>query len=254
MLHRQTLAAAILLLLISLSHQASSQESFPRYSQNLPSSRTVESSGLITTRLSLKSLERWRGIERLVFSEDISRQPMHPTLRNLWEWIEASGHAVYIEIVHSTRIATCTAGSFVIEHFDPKGERHVAVIRLNLPNIDQAYVGPGAARANGFIPFEGLGRDERYAEVLGHELSHAVHILTSLDRTKMVEEGVERTNELLLSQHPRRKDGLLSIDMKKRLSHRDALLLELEKQAEAMEYIIWQELTASKPAREKMRR
>jgi hypothetical protein len=251
MLHRQSLAAAILLLLASLFHHVGAQEGFLRQTQGMPSSHPAELSGLITTRLTPKSLARWKAIERLVFAEDVNRQPLHPTLRSLWEWVETSGHAVLIEIVHSTRNSTCTAGSFIIEHFDPKGERHVAVIRLNLSNIDQAYVGPEAARAGGFIPFDGLSREERYAEVLGHELSHAIHILTSLERTKKVEEMVEKTNELLLSQPPRRKDGLLSVEMKRRLFQRDALLQELEKQAEAMEYIVWRELTAGKSVREK---
>jgi len=34
--------------------------------------------------------------------------------------------------------------------------------------------GGRSSAANGFIPFEGLSQKERYAEVLGHELVHAV--------------------------------------------------------------------------------
>ena len=37
-----------------------------------------------------------------------------------------------------------------------------------------AIVRGGSSAANGFIPFEGLSQKERYAEVLGHELVHAV--------------------------------------------------------------------------------
>ena len=44
----------------------------------------------------------------------------------------------------------------------------------------------------------------------------------------------------------------LSPEMKRRLSRRDALLKDLEKQAEEMEFIVWRELTASKPHREKI--
>jgi hypothetical protein len=96
-----------------------------------------------------------------------------------------------------------------------------------------------------------LGKVERYAEVLGHELAHAVHILTSLDRSRLVEDMVERTNEMLLSRQPKRKEIILSTELKRRLKRRDSLLLDLEKQAEAMEYIVWKEITSSKPLREK---
>jgi hypothetical protein len=248
----QLLAAVNLLLLVSLSQTIAAQEPLSRYYPGLPSSRAAVSAGLITTRLSTKELERWKAIEHVVFAEDPTGQPLHPTLRRLWEWVETSGHAVFVEIIRSTRTPTCTAGSFIIERFDPKGESHIAVIRLNLSNIDQAYVGPDAARANGFIPFDGLIKEERHAEVLGHELAHAVHILTSLERTKMVEEMVEKTNEMLLSRRPQRRNDSLSPEMKRKLTQRDALLKELEKQAEEMEYVVWRELSAGKSVREKM--
>jgi hypothetical protein len=185
-------------------------------------------------------------------AEGVDGQPLHPTLRNLWEWIETSGHTVFVEISRSTRKSTCTAGSFVIERFDPKGDRHTAVINLNLANIDQAYVGVNTARANGFIPFEGLSKDERYLEVLGHELAHAVHILTSLDRVQKVEDMVEKTNEMLLAWRPYQQGRMNSPELSRLLSRRDALLKVLEKQAEEMEYVIWRELIASKSSRDKL--
>lgn len=252
MLRRLLLATAQLFLLTPLFCPVSAQESQSRNFKSASSNRPVEFSGLITSRLSLRELERWKAIERLVFAEDANRQPLHATLHNLWEWVETSGHAVFVEIARSTRTSTCTAGSFVIERFDPKGERHIAVIKLNLSNIDLAYVGPDTARENGFIPFEGLSKEERYVEVLGHELAHAVYILTSLERAKKVEDMVEKTNEILLSHRPYRKDSSLSPEMKRMLTRRDALLKDLEKQAEEMEYVVWRELTASKPIREKM--
>jgi hypothetical protein len=208
----------------------------------------IPATGLITKRLSAKELERWKEIEQVVFAEDANLQPLHPTLRGLWEWIETSGHIVYVEIARTSIVSTCTAGHFLIEQFDPSGESHIAVIKLNLTNINQAYVGPETRRFNGFIPFLGLDKDERYAEVLGHELAHAVHILTSLERTRQMEEIVQKTNQMLLSQHPRHKSGGLAPELKRRLSKRDALLQKLEAQAEDMEKIIWIELTARKLA------
>ncbi|HKX26363.1 MAG TPA: hypothetical protein VJ302_01600 [Blastocatellia bacterium] len=219
----------------------------------LSPARPVEVSGLLTGRLSPKDLERWKAIEKLVFAEDQDRQPLHPTLRWMWEWIDTSGHAVYVEVIRTNRTSTCTAGNFTIERFDARGDRQVAVIKLNLPNIDQAYVGRNSARANGFVPFSELNKEERYAEVLGHELAHAVHILTNLDRTKKVVEYVEQTNEMLLSQEVRQaSSGLLVLDLKTRLTRRDELLKELEAQAEEMEVVVWRELVKSKPIRDKL--
>jgi hypothetical protein len=249
MLRRLSLTVAQLLTLALLTSQINGQEPQARKLKGV--ARQAEFSGLITSRLSQKELEQWKEIERIVFAEDGRRQPLHPSLRNLWQWVETSGHAVFVEIMRSTRTTTCTAGSFVIERFDPKGEKHIAVIKLNLSSIDQAYVGPESSRENGFIPFDGLSRDERYVEVLGHELAHAVDILTNLERAGKVEEMIEKTNEMLLSRRPNRKDNTLSPEMKKRLSRRDALLKDLEKRAEEMEHIVWKELIASKPIREK---
>jgi hypothetical protein len=248
MLRSLSLTVAHFLLLALLVNQINGQETQLRKLESEP--QQADSSGLITSRLSVKELERWKEIERIVTASDADQRPLHPVLRNLWEWVETSGHAVFVELATSTRASTCTAGSFAIERFDPKGEKHVAVIRLNLSSIDRAYVGPGAARDNGLIPFQGLSKNERYVEVLGHELAHAVDILSDLERAGNVEEIVEKTNEILLSWRQRRKGDSLAPEINRRLSRRDALLKELEEHAERMEYIVWQELTASKRARE----
>ncbi len=210
--------------------------------ETFPPSRT----GLFANRLSDKELERWREIERVVFAEDANHQPLHPTLRGLWEWIETSGHTVYVEFERGGNSTSCTAGHFLIEHLDRSGEHHIAAIKLSLTNINDAYVGPETRRANGFIPFLGLNKEGRYAEVLGHELAHAVHILTSLERARAVEDLVQRTNQLLLSQHPRQRKAGLAPELKHRLSKRDALLQKLEAQAEEMEKVVWAELAAHK--------
>jgi hypothetical protein len=251
MLRRLSLTVAHLLLAL-LVYQINGQEIQSQKLKSAP--RQADSSGLITSRLSIEELERWEEIERIVFAEDANRRPLHPTLRNLWKWVETSGHAVFVEIARSTRASSCTAGSFALERFDPKGEKHIAAIRLNLSSIDRAYVGPSAARDNGFIPFQGLSKKERYVEVLGHELAHAVDILKDLERARKVEEMVEKTNEILLSRRPNRKVNALAPEMDRRLSRRDALLKDLEEQAEGTEYVVWQELIASKRIRETGRR
>jgi hypothetical protein len=252
MLRSLSLTVAHFLLLALLVYQINGQEIQSEKLEGAP--RQTDISGLIMSRLSAKELDLWREMERIVFAEGADGRPLHPTLRGLWEWVETSDHAVFIQIARSSRTTSTTAGSFAIERFDPKGEKHIAAIRLNLSSIDRAYVGPITARDNGFIPFEGLSKKERYVEVLGHELAHAVHILSDLERARKVEEMVEETNEILLSQRRNRRVNLLAPEMNRRLSRRDALLKDLEEKAEEMEYVVWQELIASKGVRETGRR
>ena len=146
-------------------------------------------SGLLTDRLSAEQLERWREIERLVLAEDARGGPLYPTLRGLWEWADASGHAIYLELPESSQVSLSIAGMFKIERLDPQGARHVVVIRLYLENIDRARLGPKVARKGGFVPFKKLGKVECYAEVLGHELVHTADILSDPERARLVEEA-----------------------------------------------------------------
>jgi hypothetical protein len=232
--------AGIIVLLILLGSVGSAARGQCDAASTRP--RRALPSGIITLRILRKDIERWQAIKRIVFAEDARGQPRHPTLRDLWEKIEGSGHAVYIEMTSPNLQISTTAGSFRIERFDPQGIRHVAVIMLNPASIDMAYVGTDAARPNGFIPFLGLTKEERYAEVLGHELAHAVYILSDLTRTRMVEESVQQTNKLFLSQIREHGYRYIKPEMRHRIFRRDLLLQELEEQAEAVEELIWQEL------------
>jgi hypothetical protein len=209
---------------------------------------SASATNIITDRLTAKDLRRWEAIKRIVFAEDIEGQPLHPTLRGLWEKLERSGHIIYIEMRGMGRTISNTAGVFHIERFDPEGVKHVAIIRLYPETIDRAYVGP-AAGAEGFIPFQGLSREERYAEVLGHEMAHAVHILGDPERARMVEEVVQETNELFLLYGRQYGYANVGPEMRRRLSLRDALLKELEEPAEAAERLVWREILWSREAR-----
>lgn len=255
---RTMLGFAPLVLVGCLSIAVYAQESVARsYSTSLqpllpkPGATLSAPTGILTDRLAPKDLQRWNSIERLVFVE-ADGQYLHPTLRGLWEWLETSGHAVYIVFTKPTLNATSTAGQFKLEKLDSRGERHVGVIYLNFSNIDLAYVGRETWRDAGFIPFDQLSREERYAEVLGHEMAHAVDILTSLDRTAKVEETVEQTNALLLHHRSLNPTEQLTVELRHRLSHRDALLKTLEMAAEKIEAQVWRELVASKPQRERL--
>ena len=220
------------------------------YLLNKAGVKPTKTTGIITDRLAPKDLQRWSEIERLVFAEQ-DGQYLHPTLRGLWEWLETSGHAVFIEFLKPMASATSTAGHFKIEKLDARGERHAGIIQLNLSNIDLAYVGRETWRTAGFIPFDQLSREERYAEVLGHEMAHAADILTSLEKTAKVDELVEQTNAMLLHHRSLKPTEQLTIELKNRLNHRDAILSVLEATAEKMEAQVWRELVASKAKREK---
>lgn len=199
-------------------------------------------SGILENRISPKDFKRWDTIKRIVFAEDSMGSPLHPMLRSLWEQVDKSGHAVYIELYCRRRVLSNTAGDFRIELFDPLGIRHAAVIRLYLSNIDMASVKPSAARPNGFIPFLGLTREERYAEVLGHELAHAVHILSDLPRARMVEEMIEQTNVEFLWQLRYYGYAKIKPELLQQLRRRDLFLKELEEPAYMIEWMIWGEI------------
>lgn len=235
--------------------KTAAQESVAALSHNVLTGKIATTKalaiGVITDRLTPKDLQRWNSIERIVFAQNVEGQYLHPTLCGLWQWIETSGHAVYIEFAKPTINITSTAGHFSIAALDPSGERHEGVIRLNLANIDMAYVGQETWRALGFIPFDQLSREDRYVEVLGHEMAHAADILTSLDKTNRVDEMVEKTNEMLMHHRSLKPMEQLTIELKHRLNRRDAMLKVLESAAEKMESAVWRELVASKPLREK---
>jgi hypothetical protein len=235
------------LLLVVFAQAASGQSIFPNRVDVLQ--RPRRATGILTDRLTRKQLEKWKNITQVALAENLDGKPLYPTLHHLWDWLNLSGHAVYIELPERSGMTSGTAGSIRIEHFDPEGVRHVAIIRLYLNVIDLAYDGPSAARENGFIPFTGLGRHERYAEVLGHEMAHAVDVLSDVDLTRRVEELVEQTNDLFHSSFKRNKGLFVEPELQIRLHQRDAFLGPLEARAEMIEEAVWRELTDGKQLR-----
>ena len=216
-------------------------------------SNSAPAIGINTDRLSNKDLRRWNAIKQIVFAEDAEGEPLHPTLRDLWKRLERSGHVIYIEMRGGGRAVSNIAGGFYIERFDPEGVNHAAIIRLYPDTIDRAYIGPNARRHEGFIAFQGLGREERYAEVLGHEMAHAVRILSDLTRARMVEEVIQQTNELFLSYGTQNGYANIEPEMRRRLDQRDAFLKELEEPAEAAEALVWRELASGRQAKNRNR-
>jgi len=212
---------------------------------------------LITDRITGKQLKHWYAIKRLALAEDVNGQPLHPTLHRLWKWAENGRHAIYIELITGSGEMGATAGRFRIIKLDPRGKRHISLIQLYLNTIDQAYIGPEVVRTDGLIPLKGLSKYERYAEVMGHELAHAYHILNDLERVHKVYELVEETNILLLAQNMDKRrfsQNFSGPEMLQRLEKRDSLLNELEPYAESIETAVWRELIASQKLRASNRR
>jgi hypothetical protein len=229
--------------------EAAAQHSSAYRARGATRQRQSAVTGLITTRLSERQLRRWRAIERLVFARDEAGLPLHSTLQSLWEWAESCPHAIYVELPDRGGYRGTGAGKFKIEKFDPAGKRHVAVIRLRLSVIDSAASDKTVARANGFIPFSGLRRYERYAEVLGHELAHAQTILSDLRTAKLIYETVEQTNTLFTAYYLQRNGRPPGRQLKQRLIRRDSLLQKFEVIAESVEEAVWQELINSQNVR-----
>jgi hypothetical protein len=208
----------------------------------LQQSRTT---GLRTDRLSAAQLRRWKAIVDIVRAKDRHHRPLHPTLRGLFDAVDSGPHTVFIEMPDTKGYI---AGRFEVTKVDAEGGAHQGILILNLRATDKASTGPAAARADGFIPFKGLTRTERYAEVLGHELAHAAWHLGSTERARLAHELQGRLEErarVLL------KDRLAGrgADARAGETDLDRLDRELEQQAETAERAVWEELRAAKRGR-----
>jgi hypothetical protein len=192
--------------------------------------------GIRTDRLSGKRLDAWRSIVAIVLAEDHAGRPLHPELRRLWDAVEASSHAVYVELPESKSRRAYVAGRFAVTKVDPEGRAHEAVLVMDLSVIDRISTGPGAARADGFVPFAELGKKERYAEALGHELAHAVWTFAEANRARLAKPFSGAAEEL----HEEIRQDAQEVDRVSR---------QVEAPAEAAEEVIWAELLAGQRAR-----
>ena len=113
----------------------------------------------------------------------------------------------------------------------------------------------GAALANEgrltdeFVPFRGLGKEERYAEVLGHELAHAVSILEDSHYAGVSKELQRQGQELHLFLRQKGKGKLHKLEMQERIARLRALANEIERPAEVSEAEIWSELRKGQSAK-----
>jgi len=190
---------------------------------------TVETASSIRTdRLSKSQLKAWESILRIVLAKDDLGRPVHPKLFALYQQVATSGRAIFLEL--STQRATMRAAGLCRIERDNEGEpKEMVLIQLNLGMIDRAIASDATRRADGLIPFAGLRKKERYAEVLGHELAHVVRLLTNPDyrglyweRQTLADTGSQDTQVI------------------------GRLTLLIEKPAEVAETEIWRELAAGR--------
>jgi hypothetical protein len=237
------MGASAVLLLSGVASEAAER----RAESDRPGSASKEVRGSIRIdALTKGQLKIWKRVVALVMAEGRDGQPLHPTLRRLWDAVDHSRHVIRIEMPDTK---SYFAGRFEITRVDPTGEAHEGLLILNLRGIDRASTGRAATRVNGFVPFRGLDKTERYAEVLGHELAHAVFHLASTEKAQLAEQLqglIEEQARMLLATEagggsPERRKGQ-ETDL-------DRLARELEEPAETAEEAIWEELQVSRGQR-----
>jgi hypothetical protein len=198
--------------------------------------------GLRTDRLSPRQLKTWQAIEALVLATDLEGRPVYPTLHRLWRQAAESSHTIHIEMPRPKSVSPHTAGIFALEKPAPGGASQVGVIRLYLEAIDRAGTSDLSRRPNGLLPFEGLSeKRQRYAEVLGHELVHALLTLNNPDHARL-SESLDRETQALAAYRQSRNGQALDDETCARLARIRVMSEEIERHPEAAEAEIWREL------------
>jgi hypothetical protein len=198
------------------------------------------SCGILTDRMSRHELKIWNSIRRTVLAQNKHGLTLHPKIQDLWRGLEAGEHEVHVEMTDRDGGYSVHAGRFAIEVLDPAGKRHVCVIRLYLSAIRRAYAKPSAMRPDEFVPFAGLGTTDRYTEVLGHEMAHAVSILQDPDCLRFY---LEMEKEIAEYDHLLQSRDVLPGALEGHLDRIRTLQQLLERPAEAAEADIWRELS-----------
>jgi hypothetical protein len=202
-----------------------------------------------TDRLSRKQLRAWKAIEAKVFAKDASGRLRYPKLNSLWRSVETSGNLVYVELPAPKARYDREAGKFVVEKSGFEGQKHIAVIRLCLPVIDEALVRKRARGSDGFIRFDGLRKEERYAEILGHELAHAVWVLGDQGHARLLQELIAEVEGFERSRRRALHGAALDEQERQHLQRIEFLMTKIEGPAEMAEAEVWKELLESRGKR-----
>lgn len=191
-----------------------------------------------TDGLSGRQLKTWKAIVAVLEAAGPDGQPFHPTLHRLYRELDASPHAVRI-VIPATKGSSAIAGRFRVESLGSDG-RHEVSITLNLRTIDRVLTGSPDAQ---LVTFERLGRTERYAQVLGHEMAHAAWTLGDAENTRLVVDVQRRSLELARRAQT---EGVAAEGFSEAVQENERLVRRLEEPALAAEAAITEELRASR--------
>jgi hypothetical protein len=196
--------------------------------------------GIRTDRLTPGQRRIWKRIEQIAEAMDKAGQPLHPRLYCLWQWAKGSGHTITIDM--SERRGSQCAGKTTPGEVDPNGHPRAAGLWLHLWAIDNARVNPASPRSDGLIQFYRLGKYERYAEIVGHELAHAFLILENPEYAHLCSEMRLEADRYLLSRLQNSKASADDAAARQKQVRLLSINQEIEKPAEEAELEIWREL------------
>jgi hypothetical protein len=243
----RSISGSVVLLAVSVAAipDLTAQEGL-RKASKLADPTVLAAPGIRMDRLSPKQLRVWKAIEAKVFAKDASGRLRYPKLNSLWRSVETSGNLVYVELPAPKARYDREAGKFVVEKSGFEGQKHIAVIRLCLPVIDEALVRKRARGSDGFIRFEGLRKEERYAEILGHELAHAVWVLGDQSHARLLEELIAEVEGFERSRRRASHGAALDEQERQHLQRIEFLMTKIERPAEMAEAEVWKELLESR--------
>jgi len=194
---------------------------------------------VLTDRLSGAQLKAWKQIAAVVLATDAEGRPLHPTLHRLWQEVSSSRHVLHIELPRRSG-SSAIAGRFRIEGQRQDG-RIEATLMLNLRVIDRVLTGSPEAQ---LVPFEVLGRTERRAQVLGHELAHAAWAFAAPDQAGLALDAQAHAERLAVIA---RTVGTAGPGFGEQVEANERLIRLLEEPALAAEKVIAAELQGRDP-------
>ena len=194
---------------------------------------------VLTDRLSGAQLKAWKQIAAVVLATDAEGRPLHPTLHRLWQEVSSSRHVLHIELPRRSG-SSAIAGRFRIEGQRQDG-RIEATLMLNLRVIDRVLTGSPEAQ---LVPFDALGRAERRAQVLGHELAHAAWAFAAPDQARLALDVQAQAERLAVIA---RTVGTAGPGFGEQVEANERLIRQLEEPALAAEKAIATELQGRNP-------
>ncbi len=191
-----------------------------------------------TDGISGRQLKTWKAIVAVIEAVGPDGQPLHPSLHRLYRELDSSTHVVRI-LIPDTKGSSAIAGRFRIDTLRADG-RHETSILLNVRTIDRVLTGSPDAQ---LVTFEKLGRTERCAQVLGHEMAHAAWTLGNAEHTRLVADVQRRSLELARRAQT---EGTAGVGFSEAVQQNEKQVRSLEEPALAAEAAITEELRASR--------